>query len=112
MRNREQRRTGICTPEYFAAELRDARERAAMSQAELAALIPCDRTLITRIELTERVPQEDLAVKSDTLLGTDGLLHRIRTKVAWGQEIDHPDWFRRFRDLEEGLQPSASTRGR
>ncbi len=61
MRNRIRRRTGICTPEFFATELRDARERAGRTQAGPATLIPCDRSLVTRVELSERVRREGFA---------------------------------------------------
>ncbi|MFI6446210.1 Scr1 family TA system antitoxin-like transcriptional regulator [Kitasatospora sp. NPDC050543] len=93
-------RKGICAPGFFGSELREAREQAGMSQGDLAARIPCDRSLIAHIELARRVPQENLVKACDVVLGTGTFLHRIWGKVGWYQEIDHPDWFRLFAERE------------
>ncbi|MFJ5232272.1 Scr1 family TA system antitoxin-like transcriptional regulator [Kitasatospora sp. NPDC088391] len=90
----------FCSPAFFAAELAEARENAGLSQGELARLIPCDRSLISRIEAGERVPNEDFARACDKLLNTGGLLLRVWQRVPWHQEVEHPDWFRRFAEME------------
>ena len=84
----------------FGGEFRDARETAGYSQAELARLLHCDRTLVTRIENGGRVPQEDFVNACDEVLGTGGVLTRIWKKVDWYAEVEHPDWFQRFADME------------
>ncbi|MFC8450833.1 Scr1 family TA system antitoxin-like transcriptional regulator [Kitasatospora sp. NPDC057223] len=84
----------------FGGEFRDARETAGYSQAELAKLLHCDRTLVTRIENGGRVPQEDFVASCDEVLGTGGVLTRIWRKVDWYAEVEHPDWFQRFADME------------
>src|SRR5262245_53562407 len=84
----------------FGEELRHAREEAGLSQAELAKLFPCDRSLITRIEAGSRVPQKDFALSCDKLLKTNGLFERIWSKTDWYADVEHPDWFRRFVELE------------
>ncbi|GGQ91314.1 helix-turn-helix domain-containing protein [Kitasatospora griseola] len=94
------REQAFCSPGFFASELSEARERAGLSQGELARLIPCDRSLISRIEAAERVPQEDFVHACDKLLGTGGMLLRVWQKVPWHREVEHPDWFRRFAEME------------
>ncbi|MFJ1792249.1 helix-turn-helix domain-containing protein [Kitasatospora griseola] len=94
------REQAFCSPGFFASELSEARERAGLSQGELARLIPCDRSLISRIEAAERVPQEDFVHACDKLLGTAGMLLRVWQKVPWHREVEHPDWFRRFAEME------------
>ncbi|MFJ8444466.1 helix-turn-helix domain-containing protein [Kitasatospora griseola] len=94
------REQAFCSPGFFASELSEARERAGLSQGELARLIPCDRSLISRIEAAERVPQEDFVHACDKLLGTGGMLLRVWRKVPWHRGVEHPDWFRRFAEME------------
>jgi transcriptional regulator with XRE-family HTH domain len=84
----------------FGEVLRDTRERAGWSQADLAAKIPCDRSLITRVEAGTRVPQEDFVKACDELLGTDGLLLRLWRRVDWYPTVEHPDWFKRRASMD------------
>jgi transcriptional regulator with XRE-family HTH domain len=84
----------------FGAEVRHAREAMAYSQAELAKLLHCDRSLVTRIECGERVPQKHFAINCDKVLHTDGLLLRIWSRVDWYADVEHPDWFQRFVTME------------
>ncbi|GAA1923222.1 helix-turn-helix domain-containing protein [Streptantibioticus ferralitis] len=84
----------------FGEVLRDARERAGWSQGDLAGKIPCDRSLITRVETGARVPQEDFAKACDELLGTDGLLLRLWRRIDWYPAVEHPDWFRRRASMD------------
>ncbi|GAA2083084.1 helix-turn-helix transcriptional regulator [Kitasatospora saccharophila] len=101
MSRREATRTrAFCSPEFFAGELTLARERAGLSQGDLAQLTHCDRSLISRIESGERVPQEDFVRACEQLLNTDGQLLRFWRQVPWHQESDHPDWFQRFFKME------------
>lgn len=84
----------------FGAELRHAREAAGFSQSDLARLVHCDRSLIARIESGQRVPRRGCVDQCDEVLGTQGLLARIWSRVDWSAEVEHPDWFRRFVELE------------
>ncbi|MDF3288401.1 helix-turn-helix domain-containing protein [Streptomyces silvisoli] len=84
----------------FGEVLRDARERAGWSQGDLAAKIPCDRSLITRVEAGTRVPQEDFAKTCDELLGTEGLLLRLWRRIDWYPTVEHPDWFKRRASMD------------
>jgi DNA-binding XRE family transcriptional regulator len=84
----------------FGEVLRDARERAGWSQGKLAGEIPCDRSLITRIEAGTRVPDLGFAEACDRLLGTDGLLTRLWHRIDWYPVVEHPDWFRRRAQMD------------
>ncbi|MFF3598290.1 helix-turn-helix domain-containing protein [Kitasatospora indigofera] len=84
----------------FGGEFRHAREAAGYSQAGLAKLLHCDRTLITRIENGGRIPQEKFIKQCDEVLLMGGLLIRIWKRVDWYAEVEHPDWFQRFAQME------------
>lgn len=70
----------------FGGELRHYRERVGLSQAGLAAKIPCDTSLISRIEKGERGPRDDFADRCDDLLGTGGALARLWPFVVRREE--------------------------
>ena len=94
-------RQGTLTPESFAWLLRDLRGRAGFERiARLATEVPYSASLISKVENLERVPHRDFAVDCDRVLGTDGQLARAWDDVAWHAEVDHPDWFRRYADIE------------
>jgi len=50
---------------FFGAEVRRARQAAGMTLAELAALVPCDASTVSRIEAGMLSPQERFAVACD-----------------------------------------------
>ncbi|WP_329136102.1 helix-turn-helix domain-containing protein [Streptomyces sp. NBC_01476] len=79
----------------FGELLKDLRDTAGMSQAKLAAQIPCDRSQIARIEAGTRVPQKNLVETCDELLETGGLLIRLWRRINWYPVVEHPDWFKR-----------------
>ncbi|WP_257578211.1 helix-turn-helix transcriptional regulator [Streptomyces sp. JJ38] len=79
----------------FGELLRDLRESAHLTQEELACKIPCDRSLVARIEAGTRVPQHTFAVAADHVLGTGGMLERLWQRIDWYPEVAHPDWFKR-----------------
>ncbi|QKW20421.1 helix-turn-helix domain-containing protein [Kitasatospora sp. NA04385] len=99
-RRESARERAFCSPEFFAEELALARERAGLSQGDLAQLTHCDRSLISRIESSDRVPQEDFVRACDRLLDTDGRLLRFWRRVPWHQDFERPDGFQRFFELE------------
>ncbi|MGW1276152.1 helix-turn-helix domain-containing protein [Streptomyces tsukubensis] len=84
----------------FGELLRHHRERANLSQEQLAARIPCDRSLVTRVEAGTRVPQLPFVTRCDELLGADGMLVSLWSRVNWYPHVDHPDWFRRRAEME------------
>ncbi|MFC4504173.1 MULTISPECIES: helix-turn-helix domain-containing protein [Streptomyces] len=84
----------------FGELLRHFREGALMTQEALARGIPCDRSLVARVEAGTRVPQEAFAKKCDEVLGTGGALGRLWGRVDWYAQVEHPDWFERRAQMD------------
>ncbi|MER6400873.1 Scr1 family TA system antitoxin-like transcriptional regulator [Kitasatospora sp. NPDC001603] len=85
----------------FGAVLRRFRDAKGISQGELAALVPCSRPHISRIEAGTRNPQEDFVLAADRLLDTGGQLMDLWREIDWYARVEHPDWFRRYAGFEE-----------
>ena len=92
------------TPEgVFGKELRYYRERAGLSQTELAALVNVSHDVISKIETGDRPPAEGFPQRLDAVpeLGTRDGLARL-----WGWLKDsarhraYPGWFDRWPDFE------------
>ncbi|MEO3846254.1 helix-turn-helix transcriptional regulator [Streptomyces sp. B8F3] len=113
-RNATHRATGT-TAAMFGDVLKHLREAAGMTQAELARLIPCDRSYVAKIETGTSVPPDTFAAKCDEVLGGNGLLARLWLKVDWYPDVEHPNWFERraqmdsecvaLRAYQEGVVP-------
>jgi len=93
------------TPEgVFGKALKFHRERAGLSQTELAGLSNYSNTVISKIENGDRPPAEGFPGRMDAIpqLGTDGELERL-----WGWLEDsarhraYPGWFDRWPDYEK-----------
>ncbi|MFI9254843.1 Scr1 family TA system antitoxin-like transcriptional regulator [Streptomyces sp. NPDC053069] len=84
----------------FGELLRHFREAAFLTQDALARQIPCDRSLVARVEAGTRVPQDTFAKKCDEVLVTGGVLGRLWGKIDWYPEVTHPDWFERRAEMD------------
>ncbi|MEU5974036.1 helix-turn-helix transcriptional regulator [Streptomyces sp. NPDC047315] len=80
--------------------LREHRKGAGLSQEELASKIPCDRSLVAKVEAGTRVPQLPFVMRCDEVLKTGAMLARLWPKVDWYQRVDHPDWFQRRANMD------------
>ncbi|WP_371500775.1 Scr1 family TA system antitoxin-like transcriptional regulator [Kitasatospora sp. NBC_00374] len=80
--------------------LTDLRTSAGVTASALARQVPCHPSFISRLESGDRVPQRDFAERCDAILGTGGRLARAWDEVAWYAEVEHPDWFRRYAEME------------
>ncbi|MEU8027722.1 helix-turn-helix transcriptional regulator [Streptomyces sp. NPDC049099] len=85
----------------FGELLRHFREAAFLTQDALARQIPCDRSLVARVEAGTRVPQDTFAKKCDEVLVTGGVLGRLWGKIDWYPQVEHPDWFKRRAEMDE-----------
>ncbi|MEU3563450.1 helix-turn-helix transcriptional regulator [Kitasatospora sp. NPDC006786] len=85
----------------FGEALRFAREQAGYTQEELGKLLHCHRTVITRFESGKRSMDRYIVVRADEVLGMRGLLVRLWERVDWHADIEHPDWFQKYVELEE-----------
>jgi transcriptional regulator with XRE-family HTH domain len=92
------------TPQgVFGSELRHYRERAGLSQTELAALVTVSHDVISKIETGERAPAKDFPERLDAVpeLDTDGSLTRIWGNLRKG--LRHraiPGWFQPWTHFE------------
>ncbi|MEU9608558.1 helix-turn-helix transcriptional regulator [Streptomyces sp. NPDC048057] len=98
--NQNEHASAATSAALFGALLREHRKGAGLSQDELAGKIPCDRSLVAKVEAGVRVPQLPFVMRCDEVLGTEGLLARLWPKVDWYQRVDHPDWFQRRADMD------------
>lgn len=80
---------------FFGAELRHYRERAGLTQEELAARVPWSASAIAKIERGERLPPEGFGAACDRVFGLDGPLSRLETLTHAA-----PNWFTQFVTLE------------
>ncbi|MCG6497433.1 helix-turn-helix transcriptional regulator [Kitasatospora sp. A2-31] len=84
----------------FGEALRFAREQSGYTQAELGKLLHCDRTVVTRAEGGQRPMRAETVASCDDLLQMGGLLLKLFERVDWQADIEHPDWFQKYVDLE------------
>ncbi|MFD0398606.1 helix-turn-helix domain-containing protein [Kitasatospora sp. NPDC127121] len=87
--------------EMFGEALRFAREQAGLKQEDLARLLHCHRTVITRYEGGRRAMDRDSVEKADQALAMGGLLVRLWERVDWQADIERPDWFEKYVELED-----------
>ncbi|UED86650.1 helix-turn-helix domain-containing protein [Streptomyces profundus] len=83
--------------EYFGAEIKEARERAGLSQRQFATGTGFSQSYISKIEHGALIPSEDFAQKCDLVLGTDGRFERQRERLV---KRGHPSWFAPFAKME------------
>lgn len=88
------------TGAVFGELLKHLRESAGLTQEGLAKRIPCDRSLVARIEAGTRVPQDTFADTCDIVLKTGGTLLHLWARIDWYPEVQHPDWFQRRADMD------------
>ncbi|MCX4847335.1 helix-turn-helix transcriptional regulator [Streptomyces sp. NBC_00893] len=79
------------------------RERAGMSQRELAVATHCGEDLISAMERGVRTPQPEFLALADDALGAGGLLRatigEVREALAKAR-TRHPEWYRGYANLE------------
>lgn len=85
--------------QYFADELRRAREAAGMTQEQLATNMFVSKSLVAMVETGQRVPRPDFAVAADEALSADGRFDRMRERLLRGEAT--PEWFRPWVDFEQ-----------
>ncbi|MEV7941413.1 Scr1 family TA system antitoxin-like transcriptional regulator, partial [Kitasatospora sp. NPDC088264] len=85
----------------FGEALRFAREQAGYTQEDLGRLLHCHRTVITRWEGGKRPMDRGTVERADAVLAMGGLLVRLWERVDWHADIEHPDWFQKYVELEE-----------
>jgi transcriptional regulator with XRE-family HTH domain len=91
---------GASPNHFFGSEVRRAREAAGMSQAELGALVPCDKSVVSRIEAGLVQADESFARACDVAFPhLDGFFMRFwKDCQTWGAAF--PAAFREFAAYE------------
>ncbi|MFJ4774104.1 Scr1 family TA system antitoxin-like transcriptional regulator [Streptomyces uncialis] len=88
------------TAGVFGDVLRHFRRSADLTQDGLAGQIPCDRSLVARVEAGTRVPQDSFVRRCDDVLTTGGVLIQLWGRIDWYPAVEHPDWFQRRADMD------------
>lgn len=83
---------------FFASELRLARERAGLTQEKTAQEMNYSQSLYSQVE-SGRLPSRDFAERADKVFGTNGLFTRIRQHMI--SRGGTPEWLRPWRELSE-----------
>ncbi|MGW4813202.1 helix-turn-helix domain-containing protein [Kitasatospora cineracea] len=78
---------------FYGAELRRLREKAGLSQQELADLVFISGTYVSQLEKATRRPQEDLSRQLDAALEGDGHLGRLHSLVRATRRRQFADYF-------------------
>jgi transcriptional regulator with XRE-family HTH domain len=76
---------------FFGAELRRLRERADMTQSDVAAQTNYALSTVSAYETGTRIPSADFAERADKAFGTDGDLTRLQKLV---EQVSVRPWFR------------------
>src|ERR1700691_1121074 len=100
-RGRKQELTPSTSPlHFFGSEVRRAREEAGMTQADLAAMVPCDPSTVSRIEAGALAPDRRFAGMCDEAFpGLRGVFGRFYTDSRdWNSPFASP--FRPFAQYE------------
>ncbi len=82
---------------HFGIEVAEERKRQGLSLSQLAKTIPCDKSLVQRIEHAKRIPSLEFAEGCDRTFETNG---RFVRHWKWAIKYAFPAWFRRYVELE------------
>ena len=88
----------------FGALLRIKREDIGLTQEQVADLVHVERSLITKFENGERVPQREMVEQFENHLNGRGELLRLHRRINWTIRLSFfPDWFRRRARMDAEL---------
>ncbi|MGP3966616.1 helix-turn-helix domain-containing protein [Streptomyces sp. 6N223] len=82
---------------HFGVEIAEERKRHGWSLADLAKRIPCDKSLVHKIEKAQRIPSLELAEACDREFKANG---RFVRHWKWAIKYAFPAWFQRYVELE------------
>jgi transcriptional regulator with XRE-family HTH domain len=85
---------------FFGAEVRRAREAAAMALADLGAMVPCDASTVSRIESGQLSPTERFAGACDEAFPQVGGWFGRFYRASLGWDGPYPRWFEDWVDAE------------
>ncbi|WP_249416215.1 helix-turn-helix transcriptional regulator [Streptomyces sp. TS71-3] len=83
---------------FYATDLRRFREKAGITQRDLAKRAHMAPSLLNKIEAAKRLPSRELSILCDEVFGTGDHFQRLWPLVV---KYAYPSWFRPFVELEE-----------
>jgi transcriptional regulator with XRE-family HTH domain len=86
---------------YFGAEFRRARETTNMSQGAFAATVPCDTSVVSRVEAGEVAPSDGfIEAMTRAFPNLDWLVRFWRASSKWSKNRPVPRWFEDYTRAE------------
>jgi transcriptional regulator with XRE-family HTH domain len=82
---------------HFGVEVAEERKRLGWSLADLAKRVPCDKSLVHKIEKAQRIPSLEFAEACDREFEANG---RFVRHWKWAIKYAFPAWFQRYIELE------------
>lgn len=86
--------------DFYAAELRRARQSAGLTQDQLAEATHYSSSLVAQVETSRKLPSVEFSEAVDQVLGTDGLLTRLVTDLL-RRDSSLPEWFKPWALVEQ-----------
>ncbi|MER0241953.1 helix-turn-helix transcriptional regulator [Streptomyces sp. HSW2009] len=90
----------VTAAQLFGRFIKQSRERAGRTQAELGEIAHLDRSMVAKIEAGERVPDKRQVVAWEELLEVGDELSDLWREVDWYPAIPRRDWFERRIQME------------
>jgi transcriptional regulator with XRE-family HTH domain len=92
---------GMSPLHWFGAEFRRAREAAGMTQSQFGAVVPCDNSVVSKVEAGTVNPTDRfLAACLEAFPHLDWLVRFYNDSQTWGNEL-FPRWFEDYLRREE-----------
>ncbi|MFJ4697714.1 Helix-turn-helix domain-containing protein [Streptomyces sp. LcepLS] len=100
LRNGEGAGSGRSGPAVWGRMEVHFRTQAGVTQAELARALNVERSLVSKFESGDRVPDLKHAEDADAFLDAGGALVELWKETDWYPQVEHPDWFKRRADMD------------
>ncbi|MFJ5091795.1 Scr1 family TA system antitoxin-like transcriptional regulator [Streptomyces sp. NPDC088674] len=100
LRNGEGAGSGRSGPAVWGRMEVHFRTQSGVTQAELARALNVERSLVSKFESGDRVPDLKHAEDADAFLDAGGALVELWKETDWYPEVEHPDWFKRRAEMD------------
>ncbi|MFD4755071.1 helix-turn-helix domain-containing protein [Streptomyces sp. NPDC058426] len=100
LRNGEGAGSGRSGPAVWGRMEVHFRTQSGVTQAELARALNVERSLVSKFESGDRVPDLKHAEDADAFLNAGGALVELWKETDWYPVVEHPDWFERRAQMD------------